>query len=119
MLQRGDTKLQADIIGNTLIEAYVEELVEGTGRNAGRLGAIIIKFRDKDGRYHSCNCGSGFSDKERDLYWAQPDLIKNKVVEVSYFEVSNNQTDDCLSLRFPTWLGRIRNDKTLEEMNHI
>ena len=100
-------------------EAYVEELVEGTGRNAGRLGAIIIKFKDKDGRYHSCNCGSGFSDKERGLYWAQPELIKNKVVEVSYFEVSNNQTDDSLSLRFPTWLGRIRNDKTLEEMNHI
>ena len=100
-------------------EAYVEELVEGTGRNAGRLGAIIIKFKDKDGRYHSCNCGSGFSDKERDLYWAQPELIKNKVVEVSYFEVSNNQTDDSLSLRFPTWLGRIRNDKPLEQMNHI
>ena len=100
-------------------EAYVEELVEGTGRNAGRLGAIIIKFKDKDGRYHSCNCGSGFSDKERDLYWAQSELIKNKVVEVSYFEVSNNQTDDSLSLRFPTWLGRIRNDKTLEQMNHI
>ena len=100
-------------------EAYVEELVEGTGRNAGRLGAIIIKFKDKDGRYHFCNCGSGFSDKERDLYWAQPALIKNKVVEVSYFEVSNNQTNDSLSLRFPTWLGRIRNDKTLEEMNHI
>ena len=100
-------------------EAYVEELVEGTGRNAGRLGAIIIKFKDKDGRYHSCNCGSGFSDKERDLYWAQPELIKNKVVEISYFEVSNNQTDDSLSLRFPTWLGRIRNDKTLEQMNHI
>ena len=100
-------------------EAYVEELVEGTGRNAGRLGAIIIKFKDKDGKYHSCNCGSGFSDKERDLYWAQPELIKNKVVEVSYFEVSNNQTDDSLSLRFPTWLGRIRNDKTLEQMNHI
>ncbi len=100
-------------------EAYVEELVEGTGRNAGRLGAIIIKFKDKNGRYHSCNCGSGFSDKERDLYWAQPELIKNKVVEVSYFEVSNNQTDDSLSLRFPTWLGRIRNDKILEQMNHI
>ena len=100
-------------------EAYVEELVEGTGRNAGRLGAIIVKFKDKDGKYHSCNCGSGFSDKERDLYWAQPELIKNKVVEVSYFEVSNNQTDDSLSLRFPTWLGRIRNDKTLEQMNHI
>lgn len=100
-------------------EAYVEELVEGTGRNAGRLGAIIIRFKDKDGKYHSCNCGSGFSDKERDLYWAQPELIKNKVVEVSYFEVSNNQTDDSLSLRFPTWLGRVRNDKTLEQMNHI
>lgn len=100
-------------------EAYVKELVEGTGRNAGRLGAIIIQFKDKDGRYHECNCGSGFSDKERDLYWAHPELIKNKVVEVSYFEVSNNQTDDSLSLRFPTWLGRIREDKTKDEMSHI
>lgn len=100
-------------------EAYVSELVEGTGRNAGRLGAVIIQFKDKDGRVHSCNCGSGFSDKERDLYWQNPELIKDKVVEVSYFEVSNNQSDDSLSLRFPTWLGRVRNDKTKEQMNHI
>ena len=100
-------------------EAYVSELVEGTGRNAGRLGAVIIQFKDKNGKIYSCNCGSGFSDKERDLYWQSPELIKDKVVEVSYFEISNNQSDDSLSLRFPTWLGRIRTDKTKEQMNHI
>lgn len=100
-------------------EALVVALEEGTGRNEHRLGNIVVQFKDKTGRLHTAKVGSGFSDNDRDTYWAQPELLINKVVEISYFEVSNNKTNDSLSLRFPTWLGRIRNDKTIEEMNHI
>lgn len=100
-------------------EAFVVALEEGTGRNEHRLGNIVVQFKDKNGRLHTAKVGSGFSDRDRDTYWAQPELLINKVVEISYFEISNNKTNDSLSLRFPTWLGRIRNDKTIEEMNHI
>lgn len=100
-------------------EAFVVALEEGTGRNEHRLGNIVVQFKDENGKLHTAKVGSGFSDNDRDTYWAQPELLVNKVVEISYFEISNNKTNDSLSLRFPTWLGRIRNDKTIEEMNHI
>ena len=54
--------------------------------------------------------GSGFSDEERALYWAQPDLILNKIVEVKYFESSKN-ADGTESLRFPTWTSNIRDPR--------
>lgn len=101
------------------VEAYVESIDAGTGRNEHRLGNINIIFKDGGEKEHRCKVGSGFSDGERDYYWEHPNEIVGKVVEVSYFEVSNNKTDNSKSLRFPTWLGRIRTDKTREDMNHI
>ena len=41
---------------------------EGTGRNLGRLGAIICEGVD-DGRDIKVNVGSGLSDADRDEYW--------------------------------------------------
>lgn len=101
------------------VEAYVISLEEGTGKNVGKLGAITTQIKDKEGNLHQVKVGSGFNDEERNLYWQHPELLKNKVVEISYFEVTTNKVDDSLSLRFPTWLGRVRNDKAFEEMNHI
>ena len=92
---------------------------EGTGKNSNRLGAVKIKILDKAGRYHIVRVGSGFKDFERDLYWKNQSMILNKVVEVGYFEITENQSDDSLSLRFPTWLGRIRQDKDLKSMSSI
>ena len=100
-------------------EAFVTDLEQGTGRNENRLGNIVVKFKDKTNKYHSVKVGSGFSDEQRLTYWSHPELILNKVVEISYFEVSNNKDNDSLSLRFPTWLDRIRDDKSLENMNCI
>lgn len=100
-------------------EAYVEELIEGTGKNEGKLGAISVKIKDREGNYHQVKVGSGFDDSERTLYWEHPETLKDKVVEISYFEVTNNKTDSSLSLRFPTWLGRIRDDKEFISMNSI
>lgn len=39
------------------------------------------------------------------------DLIE-KIVEIDYFEITNNQSNNDYSMRFPTWKGRIRSDKT-------
>lgn len=100
-------------------EGFVRSIETGTGKNEGRLGAVIVDIKDKDGRFHKVRVGSGFKDEERDFYFAHQHEILNKVVEISYFEVTHNKADDSLSLRFPIWLGRIRADKTLEDMNCI
>jgi len=91
------------------------DVLEGTGKNVGKLGAITIQF-EHENELHSCNCGSGFNDEERELYWEKPELIVGKIVTVGYFEISKN-SEGGYGLRFPTWKSIIRHDKTEISMN--
>ena len=75
---------------------------EGTGRNEGRLGAIICEGVDNDRRIR-VNVGSGFSDAVRDEYWADRDDLLGHLVEVQADAVTQNQ-DGTYSLRFPRFL---------------
>jgi DNA ligase 1 len=75
---------------------------EGTGRNQGRLGAIICEGED-NGRRIAVNVGSGFSDSDRDQYWASRDRLLEAVVEVQADAITQNQ-DGSHSLRFPRFV---------------
>lgn len=75
---------------------------EGTGRNAGRLGAIICEGTDND-RDIRVNVGSGLSDENRDQYWHSRDDLVGRVVEVAADAVTQNQ-DGTYSLRFPRFV---------------
>ena len=75
---------------------------EGTGRNEGRLGALICEG-DDDGRRIRVNVGSGFSDSDRDQYWSRRDILLDHFVEVQADAVTQNQ-DGTYSLRFPRFL---------------
>jgi DNA ligase-1 len=75
---------------------------EGTGRNAGRLGAIICEGTDND-RSIRVNVGSGLSDADRDEYWSSRDDLLGRVVEVAADAVTQNQ-DGTYSLRFPRFV---------------
>jgi len=75
---------------------------EGTGRNAGRLGAFVCSGTD-DGKDIQCNVGSGFSDSDRDSYWRERDAIIGHTVEVRADAITQNQ-DGTYSLRFPRFL---------------
>ena len=81
----------------------VVDVEEGTGRNAGRLGAFICKGED-DGRNISVNCGSGFSDSDRDSFWSNKGEILGRLVEVRADAITQNQ-DQTYSLRFPRFKG--------------
>jgi len=86
---------------------------EGTGRNAGRLGAIICEGED-NGRKIRVNVGSGFSDSNRDEYWLNRATLLGNMVEVEADVVTQNQ-DGSYSLRFPRFLrfrGFEQGDKT-------
>ena len=63
---------------------------EGTGRNLGRLGAIICEGTDND-RLIRVNVGSGLSDVNRDEYWGARDDLLGQVVEVAADAVTQNQ----------------------------
>jgi DNA ligase-1 len=75
---------------------------EGTGRNAGRLGAIICEGVDND-RNICVNVGSGLSDTNRDEYWSARTDLLGRVVEVEADAVTQNQ-DGTYSLRFPRFV---------------
>ena len=75
---------------------------EGTGRNQGRLGAIICEGTDND-RLIRVNVGSGLSDVDRDEYWGARDDLLGRVVEVAADAVTQNQ-DGSHSLRFPRFV---------------
>jgi DNA ligase-1 len=75
---------------------------EGTGRNLGRLGAIICEGVDSE-RNIRVNVGTGFSDGDRDSYWAEQASLLGNVVEVQADAVTQNQ-DGSYSLRFPRFV---------------
>ena len=72
---------------------------EGTGRNAGRLGAIIYEGVDND-RNIRVNVGTGYSDSDRDEFWAARDRLLGVIGEIQADAVTQNQ-DGSYSLRFP------------------
>ena len=84
------------------VSLTVKELEEGTGRNEGRLGALVCEGED-DGRNISVNVGSGFSDSDRSSFWTSGSNIVGQIVEVRADAVTQNQ-DGTYSLRFPRFL---------------
>jgi len=77
----------------------VKDVEEGTGRNEGRLGALVCEGQD-DNRTIKVNVGSGFSDGDRDNYWIHRSRLAGHMVEVRADAVTQNQ-DGTYSLRFP------------------
>jgi DNA ligase-1 len=95
------------------VSLEVVDVEEGTGRNVGRLGAIVCQGVD-DGKTIRVNVGSGFSDSDRDSYWSSRDSLLGQIVEVRADAVTQNQ-DGTYSLRFPRFL-RFRGFKVGEKL---
>ncbi len=93
----------------------VVDVYDGTGKNKGKLGGIIVEFI-YEGNTYQCECGSGFTDDERIKYWSNPNEIIGKIATIQFFEISKNDNGGY-GLRFPVWTHRIRDDKTEISMN--
>ncbi len=83
---------------------------EGSGANQGKLGAVMVEFIAPDKKKYTCKVGSGFEKDEREEFFAHPEKIVGHIIEIGYFELSQNQNDDGYSLRFPTFKC-LRDDK--------
>ena len=90
------------------VDLEVIGVEEGTGRNKGRLGALVCAGMD-DGKEISVNVGSGFSDDDRDNYWRDSQFIIGRTAEILCDVITQNQ-DGTYSLRFPRFV-RFRDDK--------
>jgi len=82
------------------VSLTVKETEEGTGRNVGKMGALVCEGTE-DGKLIKVNVGSGFTDEDRDEFWSCK--VDGQVVEVRADAITQNQ-DGTYSLRFPRFL---------------
>ena len=95
------------------ITLKVVDVEEGTGRNEGRLGAVIVEGED-DGYNYRLNCGSGFTDAQRDEYWTERASLIGNLIEIRADARTKSQDSDTYSLRFPrfkTFRGFVAGEK--------
>ena len=83
----------------------VVDVVEGKGKDAGRLGAFIIEYKD-----NLVHVGSGLTDTIREEVWANPSKYIGKLIEVVYFGETRDEKTEKLSIRLPRF-KRFRHDK--------
>ena len=82
------------------VSLTVVETEPGTGRNTGKMGALVCEGVD-DGKAIRVNVGSGFSDQQREDFWNC--RTEGEIVEVRADAITQNQ-DGTYSLRFPRFL---------------
>jgi len=96
------------------VSLTVVAVEEGTGRNSGKLGALIVEGTD-NGKFIRTNVGSGLTDEDRESFWKDTEKLIGQIVEVRADAVTQNQDAvDEYSLRFPRFLrfrGFEKNEK--------
>jgi DNA ligase-1 len=97
------------------VSLTVTRVEEGTGRNVGKLGALVCEGVD-DGKTIVVNVGSGFTDEQRAEFWEAQATLIGQVVEVRADAATRSQdSEDVWSLRFPRFL-RFRGFKAGEKI---
>lgn len=95
------------------MDMRVSDTFEGTGKYEAALGSMLCVAQLPNGDYISASVGTGISDEQRCQWYMHPNDIIGKIVEVEYFDISQNESalgTNHYSLRFPR-LKRVRTDK--------
>lgn len=106
--KRSKTLLKLKVMST--IDLRVVGFEEGTNKNKGRLGAVLVKYKG-----NIVKVGSGWKENDRIEVWENQDFYLGKILEISYFEETTNK-DNTYSLRFPI-AKRWRLDKDEESYN--
>ena len=100
------------------IDMLVKDWEYGSGKYDSLVGALICEAR-VDNKIIEAKIGTGISDIQREEWADDPSLIVGKIVEVSYFSMSQSSATygtKLYSLRFPR-LKRVRYDKEITSID--
>lgn len=95
------------------MDLRVTGFTDGQGKCNGMIGALQCEMTCDDGKRIKTEVGGGFDDYERKAWYENPKSIIGKIIEVAYFELTQNEYTkgtNIYSLRFPRYT-RIRTDK--------
>lgn len=93
-------------------DLLVLDIYEGDNRLKGSMGGLTLSWRNG----HTFNLGTGFTDKERQDFWNNPDLIIGKIVEINYQAESEN-LDGGEAVQFGSFQC-IRHDKGIDDIRY-
>ena len=93
-----------------LLVMSIEKAIDG--QFEGLLSRVNVEYKG-----NLVGVGSGFTLEQRRQYIEDPDLICGKIIEVQFFEESQDEKTGQLSLRFPVFKG-IRDDKTVDDIRY-
>lgn len=83
------------------MDVIIDGYEEGDGKYVGMLGAFICHVEHPEFGHLEMHVGGGYSDDERKSYWENRDNLVGRVLEMQYFEVTENTTTHQKSVRFP------------------
>ena len=106
-------KHQIKFKGELECDLEIVAVEEGTGKYAGKLGALVCASRHENGQRVAVSVGSGFNDAHRDEFWSIRDSLIGKIVAVKYnAKIVNKQGE--ISLFLPIFI-EMRNDKDVAD----
>ena len=106
-------KHQIKFKGEMECDLEIIAVEEGTGKYAGKLGAVVCRSRPEDGKCLTVNVGSGFNDAHRTDLWAIRDQLIGKIVAVKYnMRIQNKAGEESLFL--PIFV-EVRDDKDVAD----
>ena len=106
-------KHQIKFKGELECDLEIVAVEEGTGKYAGKLGALVCASRHENGQRVAVSVGSGFNDAHRDEFWSIRDSLIGKIVAVKYnAKIVNKQGE--ISLFLPIFI-EVRNDKDVAD----
>jgi len=95
-------------------DLIVVDWEEGTGKNKGKLGALVCETSDSKLRV---NVGIGFSDSEREVFTKE--YVQGQIVTVIYNQIIDNKADGVKSLFLPRFVEFRIDKKKANSINEL
>lgn len=78
------------------IDLEIVDIYEGENKNTGKMGGMTVKYKN-----NTVNVGSGWSDYEREYYWANKDDYIGRILEIKYKDETTDKYTGLPSLQYP------------------